>query len=126
MVRKLNKTRLNEMRLEISDATPHIVHEPSRTKRRRKVLIGYARTSTSDQTAGLDAQQRDLTAAGCERVFREQVSSVSARAKLAECLSFLRHGDVLIVTKPTDPPAARRNCCPSKPTSQSVASALWF
>jgi DNA invertase Pin-like site-specific DNA recombinase len=103
MVRKLNKTRLNEMRLEISDATPHIVHEPSRTKRRRKVLVGYARTSTSDQTAGLDAQQRDLTAAGCERIFREQVSPVSARAKLAECLSFLRHGDVLIVTKPDRP-----------------------
>ena len=52
------------------------------------MLVGYARTSTSDQTAGLDAQQRDLTAAGCERVFREQVSSVSARAKLAECLEF--------------------------------------
>jgi DNA invertase Pin-like site-specific DNA recombinase len=64
------------------------------------MLVGYARPSTSDQTAGLDAQQRDLTAAGCERVFCEQVSSVSARAKLAECLSFLRQGDVLTVTKP--------------------------
>jgi DNA invertase Pin-like site-specific DNA recombinase len=64
------------------------------------MLVGYARTSTPDQTAGLDAQQRDLTAAGCERVFREQVSSVSARAKLAECFGFLRQGDVLIVTKP--------------------------
>lgn len=64
------------------------------------MLVGYARTSTSDQTAGLDAQQRDLTAAGCERVFCEQVSSVSARAKLVECLSFLRQGDVLTVTKP--------------------------
>ena len=28
------------------------------------------------------------------------MSSVSARAKLAECLGFLRQGDVLIVTKP--------------------------
>jgi DNA invertase Pin-like site-specific DNA recombinase len=64
------------------------------------MLVGYARTSTSDQTAGLDAQQRDLKAAGCERVFSEQVSSVSARTKLAECLGFLRPGDVLIVTKP--------------------------
>jgi DNA invertase Pin-like site-specific DNA recombinase len=32
--------------------------------------------------------------------FREQVSSVAKRAKLAECLAFLRDGDVLIVTKP--------------------------
>jgi DNA invertase Pin-like site-specific DNA recombinase len=64
------------------------------------MLVGYVGTSTSDQTAGLEAQQRDLIAAGCERVFREQVSSVSTRAKLAECLSFLRQGDVLIVTKP--------------------------
>jgi DNA invertase Pin-like site-specific DNA recombinase len=100
MVRKINKSRLNEMRLDISDAAPHNVQEPSRTKRRKNMLVGYARTSTSDQTAGLDAQQRDLIAAGCERVFREQVSSVSARAKLAECLSFLRQGDVLTVTKP--------------------------
>jgi DNA invertase Pin-like site-specific DNA recombinase len=100
MVRKINKSRPTEMRLEISDATPHNVSEPSRTKRRKNMLVGYARTSTSDQTAGLDAQQRDLKAAGCERVFSEKVSSVSARAKLAECLGFLRQGDVLIVTKP--------------------------
>lgn len=40
------------------------------------MFIGYARTSTLDQTAGLEAQQRDLTAAGCERSYVEQVSSV--------------------------------------------------
>ena len=28
------------------------------------MLIGYARTSTADQTAGLHAQHRDLEAAG--------------------------------------------------------------
>jgi DNA invertase Pin-like site-specific DNA recombinase len=62
--------------------------------------VGYARTSTTDQSAGLEAQERDLSAAGAERVFAEQVSSVAKRAKLAECLSFLRDGDVLTVTKP--------------------------
>jgi Resolvase, N terminal domain len=62
--------------------------------------VGYARTSTSDQTAGLDAQARDLKAAGAEKIFSEQVSSVAKRAKLAECLAFLREGDVLTVTKP--------------------------
>jgi DNA invertase Pin-like site-specific DNA recombinase len=64
------------------------------------MIVGYCRTSTSDQTAGLAAQERDLKAAGAERIFAEQVSSVAKRTKLAECLAFLRQGDVLIVTKP--------------------------
>jgi DNA invertase Pin-like site-specific DNA recombinase len=38
------------------------------------MLVGYARTSTEDQKAGLAAQERDLKAAGCEKVFAEQVS----------------------------------------------------
>lgn len=63
--------------------------------------IGYARTSTLDQKAGLEAQERELTQAGCERLFIEQVSSVDvvARVKLAEVLDFVREGDVLVVTK---------------------------
>jgi DNA invertase Pin-like site-specific DNA recombinase len=64
------------------------------------MIIGYARTSTSDQTAGLAAQERDLAAAGAEKVFSEQVSSVAHRDRLGECLAFLRTGDVLMVTKP--------------------------
>lgn len=64
------------------------------------MLTGYARTSTTDQTAGLEAQERDLQAAGCERVFSEQISSVAQRARLAECLAFMRAGDALVVTKP--------------------------
>lgn len=64
------------------------------------MLVGYARTSTLDQTAGLAAQERDLRAAGAERVFSEQVSSVAPRTGLRECLAFLRDGDVLVVTKP--------------------------
>ena len=64
------------------------------------MIIGYARTSTSDQTAGLAAQERDLRAAGAERVFSELVSSVAQRDRLGECLAFLRNGDALMVTKP--------------------------
>lgn len=65
------------------------------------MLVGYARTSTLDQTAGLEAQERDLRAAGCEKLFVEQVSSVDVakREKLAEALDFIREGDALIVTK---------------------------
>jgi DNA invertase Pin-like site-specific DNA recombinase len=45
----------------------------------KSMLIGYARTSTHDQTAGLAAQQQALTDAGCEKIFAEQVSSVASR-----------------------------------------------
>jgi DNA invertase Pin-like site-specific DNA recombinase len=64
------------------------------------MLVGYARTSTADQTAGLDAQIRELKAAGCTKMFSERVSSVAQRPALAECLRFLREGDTLICTKP--------------------------
>ena len=64
------------------------------------MIVGYARTSTADQHAGLDAQVRDLRAAGAEEIYTEQVSSVATRARLAECLKFVRKGDVLAVTKP--------------------------
>jgi hypothetical protein len=68
--------------------------------RRRKMIIGYGRTSTFDQAAGLAAQERDLAAAGATKLFTEQVSSIAKRDRLAECLAFLREGDVLMVTKP--------------------------
>ncbi|CAO4145260.1 recombinase family protein [Methylorubrum aminovorans] len=63
------------------------------------MLIGYARTSTLEQEAGFEAQVRELTALGCERMFQEQVSSVAPRAQLEAALEFARQGDVLVVTK---------------------------
>lgn len=63
-------------------------------------LIGYARTSTSDQKAGLEAQLRDLEEAGCTKIFQEELSSVAtSRPELERCLEFIRDGDTLIVTK---------------------------
>jgi DNA invertase Pin-like site-specific DNA recombinase len=62
--------------------------------------VGYARTSTFEQQAGLEAQTRELEERGCERVFSEQVSSVARRERLEECLRFVREGDVLFVTRP--------------------------
>lgn len=64
------------------------------------MLVGYGRTSTVDQQAGLEAQERDLRAAGAEKVFSERVSSVAKRAQLDAALDFVREGDVLLVTKP--------------------------
>jgi DNA invertase Pin-like site-specific DNA recombinase len=61
--------------------------------------VGYGRTSTFEQQAGLAAQLRDLKTAGCEKVFEEQVSSVAKRPQLEACLDFIREGDTLVVTK---------------------------
>lgn len=64
------------------------------------IKIGYARTSTTEQVAGLEAQERDLRAYGCEKVFAEQVSSVDdKRAGLTAAIDYLREGDTLVVTK---------------------------
>lgn len=63
------------------------------------MIIGYARTSTVEQLAGFDAQVRDLTAAGCERLFTEQVSSVAQRDQLEAAIDFAREGDTIVVTK---------------------------
>jgi DNA invertase Pin-like site-specific DNA recombinase len=63
------------------------------------MIVGYARTSTLEQIAGIEAQLRDLTAAGAEKVFREQVSSVGERAELERALDFVREGDTFMVCK---------------------------
>jgi DNA invertase Pin-like site-specific DNA recombinase len=63
------------------------------------MLIGYARTSTTDQRAGLEAQERDLSAAAVDRMFSEQTSSVGPRAALETAIDFARDGDTLVVTK---------------------------
>ena len=61
--------------------------------------VGYARTSTMDQAAGFEAQLAELALARCEKVFREQVSSVAPRAQLEAALDYIREDDVLVVTK---------------------------
>ena len=63
------------------------------------MLVGYARTSTSDQVAGFEAQLRELQDAGCEHVYSEQVSSVAQRGELEEALRYVRKGDTLVTTK---------------------------
>jgi DNA invertase Pin-like site-specific DNA recombinase len=61
--------------------------------------IAYARTSTVEQTAGLEAQERELRAAGADKVFSERVSSIAKREQLEAALGYCREGDVLVVTK---------------------------
>src|ERR1700735_4027473 len=63
------------------------------------MLIGYARTSTVDQKAGLEAQVAGLKAAGVEELFVEQVSSIQRREELDKALKFIRKGDTLVIAK---------------------------
>jgi DNA invertase Pin-like site-specific DNA recombinase len=63
------------------------------------MLIGYARTSTTDQHAGFEAQLVELKAYGCERMYQEQVSAVASRQELDRAIDMLREGDKLVVTK---------------------------
>jgi DNA invertase Pin-like site-specific DNA recombinase len=59
-------------------------------------IVGYARVSTDHQSLG--AQQDALTAAGCERVFSDQLSGIRPdRPGLAALLDYVRSGDTVVV-----------------------------
>lgn len=61
-------------------------------------MIGYARVSTSGQT--LDVQLEQLSAAGCDPVFKETMSGArNDRPELKKALDALSDGDVLVVTR---------------------------
>jgi DNA invertase Pin-like site-specific DNA recombinase len=61
--------------------------------------IGYGRTSTLRQDAGLEAQLKAFEAEGCGEYYSEKVSSAEPRAQLEAAIRALRKGDVLVVTK---------------------------
>ncbi|MBV8522283.1 MAG: recombinase family protein [Acetobacteraceae bacterium] len=59
---------------------------------------GYARVSTDGQS--VEAQVRQLTKAGCKKVFREVASGAKTdRAQLRRLIKTLEAGDVLMVTR---------------------------
>jgi DNA invertase Pin-like site-specific DNA recombinase len=58
--------------------------------------IGYARVSTGEQK--MDLQLDALEEAGCENVYKEEISGAAAsRPELKRCMSELREGDTLVV-----------------------------
>lgn len=63
------------------------------------MLVGYCRTSTAEQVAGLEAQRAQLAELPCSKLFVEQVSSMADRPQLSAALDFVREGDSLVVTK---------------------------
>ena len=61
-------------------------------------VFGYARVSSQDQD--LSAQEAELRAAGCAKVYREKVSGTKTnRAELMKVVNKLEPGDVLVVTR---------------------------
>ncbi len=58
--------------------------------------VGYARVSTREQNS--EAQEAELRAAGCERVFVDHgfSSRLADRPEWKNCLEYLRPGDVLV------------------------------
>jgi DNA invertase Pin-like site-specific DNA recombinase len=88
---------------------------------------GYARVSTDGQS--VDAQVRQLTKAGCKKVFREVASGAKTdRAQLRRLLHVLNAGDVLTVTRLDRPARSTRNLLntqrslPRKPVSNPFAT----
>ena len=61
-------------------------------------MYGYARVSTRDQD--LAAQDSELRAAGCAKVFKEKISGAKTdRPELAKLVRRLEPGDVLVITR---------------------------
>ena len=56
------------------------------------MLVGYARTSSLAQLAGIEAQERELGGVGCDKI-------VSEREQLEAALDYVREGDIFTVTK---------------------------
>jgi DNA invertase Pin-like site-specific DNA recombinase len=62
------------------------------------MIYGYARVSTDGQS--VDAQVKQLRAAGAEKIFKETASGARAdRAELRRAIGKLETGDVLTVTR---------------------------
>lgn len=60
------------------------------------MIIGYARVSTKDQN--LDRQIDNLTAYGCERIYKEKMTGTRAdRPEYMKMLDALREGDTLVI-----------------------------
>lgn len=62
-------------------------------------LVGYARVSTLDQDHSTQIDR--LNAAGCTKIFSEKKSGTTKQGRVAldECLSWMRDGDTLVITK---------------------------
>ena len=62
-------------------------------------LVGYVRVSSLDQDS--TTQLSRVKSANCKKVFSEKQSGTTTegREALADCLEYMREGDVLVITK---------------------------
>lgn len=62
-------------------------------------LVGYARVSSVGQS--LEIQEAALKEAGCDKIFAEKRSGLSAKGRhqLQDALDYVREGDTLVVTR---------------------------
>ena len=61
-------------------------------------VVAYIRVSSTGQS--LEVQQQLMEEFGVDKVFAEKVSGTTQnRSKLQECLSYVREGDTLVITK---------------------------
>jgi hypothetical protein len=87
------------------------------------MIVGYARTCSLAQVAGLEAQERDLRAAGCEKIFSEQVSSVAERQQLEAAFDYDAKGTNSLVRNWTGLHGRLATCWRSSPGSKPSALA---
>ena len=91
---KLPRTKANRRNYNAADLRDQL----SESQEGRPVIRGYARVSTDGQS--VDAQVKQLRAAGAEKVWRETASGAKTdRAQLRRVLAQLNAGDVLMVTR---------------------------
>src|ERR1700720_3982882 len=86
------------------------------------MIVASTSTFPLDQVAGFEAQSKELSAAGCEKIFREQVSSATVRLQLQSALKFVRNGDVFVVSKLDRLARSGRECAAQ---SGSPADGTW-
>lgn len=80
------------------------------TRKRNRMLIGYARVSKLDQQDN-QAQVQELKRAGCKRIYQENASGGRwDRPELHKALEQLREDDVLVVWNLTDFRGLLRTC----------------
>lgn len=61
--------------------------------------LGYCRTSTFEQVAGLEDQVKALETEGVDRLYKEHASAVGERPEFLKVLELAREDDTIIVTK---------------------------
>jgi DNA invertase Pin-like site-specific DNA recombinase len=64
------------------------------------MILGYCSVGPFEPAARLDAQKRDLAAAGAQQFFCEKTSVFGKTPELERAIESAKTGDVIVVTKP--------------------------